>query len=254
MPAPMATFAPVFTENNMSAIQINFGEWFERALAVFKQQWLPLVVVYVALAIGIGVPCSLVQKMLLAHPFLVLLFQLAIVVSVVGPVTIGIARYILHLFENPDQPVDLGAAFRAALDGYQQFKDAAVLFLVIGGTYFLAHFALNLFLWDFLATLAAAVISFFVGTAAMFSVWLMAEHKCGFQAALMGSWSAVKDNFHVFLVFHLMAVGVGIAGALVCIGVVVTVPLYYCLMAVAFREVFPGLSDTEPSVAQAPTL
>ena len=238
----------------MSAIQINFGEWFERAMTVFKVQWLPLVVVYAALAIGMGVPCSLVQRMLLAHPLLVLLFQLALVVAVVGPVTLGLARYILHLFADPDQPVDLGAAFRTALEGYQQFKDAAVLFLVIGGTYFVAQFALDLFLWPFLATLAAAVISFFVGTAAMFSVWLMAEHRCGFQTALAGSWSAVKDNFHVFLIFHLMALGVGIAGAITCIGIVVTMPLYYCLMAVAFREVFPQLSAAEPMPAQAPTL
>ena len=185
---------------------------------------------------------------------LVLLFQLAIVVSVVGPVTIGIARYVLHLFETPDQPVDLGAAFRAALEGYEHFKDAAVLFLVIGGAFFVTQFTLGLFLWEFLATLAAAVVSFFVGTAAMFSVWLMAEHKCGFQAALMGSWSAVKDDFHVFLLFHLMALGVGIAGAITCIGIVVTMPLYYCLMAVAYREVFPQLSAAEPAPAQAPTL
>ena len=238
----------------MSVTQVNFGEWFERAMAVFKQQWLPLVVVYAALAIGTGVPCSLVQRMLMAHPLLVLLFQLAIGVAVVGPVTIGLARYILRLFEDPEQPVDLGAAFRTALEGYQQFKDAAVLFMVIGGTYFVAQFVLDLFLWPFLATLAAAIVGFFVGTAAMFSIWLMAEHKCGFQAALSGSWSAVKDNFHVFLVFHLMALGVGIAGVIVCIGVVVTMPLYYCIMAVAFREVFPHLSSSESLPAQAPTL
>jgi hypothetical protein len=239
----------------MSGIQVNFGEWFDRALGVFKKQWLPLVVVYTALAICMGVPCSLVQRLLAAHPFLVLLFQLAIVVSVGGPVTLGIARYILHLFEDPDQSVDLNVAFRTVLEGYQQFVDAAVLFLVIGGTYFVVHYALDLFLWPFLATVAAAVVSFFVGTAAMFSIWLMAEHKFGFQAALMGSWSAVKDNFHVFLVFHLMAVGVGLAGVIACgIGVVASMPLYYCLMAVAYREVYPQLSAAEPAFAQAPTL
>lgn len=238
----------------MSTMQVNFGEWFERAMRVFKVQWLPLVSVYAALAIGVGVPSSIVQRLLIDHPFFVLLFQLAITVSVGGPISVGVARYVLRLFEDPDQSVDLGAAFRTAMEGYQQFKDAALLFLVVGGTFFVAQFALGLFLWQFLSTLAAAVVSFFVGTAAMFSVWLMAEHKCGFQPALSGSWSAVKDNFHVFLIFHLMAVGVGIAGVIACgIGVVATMPIYYCLMAVAFREVFPHVSATpEPSVAPTP--
>ena len=236
----------------MSAIQVNFGEWFERALAVFKVQWLPLVAVYAALSIAVGVPVALVGKWLVNYPLLVMIFQLAINVAVAGPVTIGLARYILQLFADPEQPVDIGKAFNTVLEGYQQFKDAAILYLVISGAFFVAHYALSLFLWDFLALLASSVVSFFVATAA---IWLMAEHKCGFQAALAGSWSAVKDNFHVFLLFHLMAAGVGIAGVIACgIGLVATLPLYFCLMAVAFREVFPSLSTAEPAPAQAPTL
>ncbi|MCX7010270.1 MAG: hypothetical protein NTY53_24030, partial [Kiritimatiellaeota bacterium] len=224
----------------------------ERALAVFKVQWLPLVVISAALFIAVGVPGALVEKWLPNFPLLVLLFKLAIMVAVAGPVMIGLARYILRLFENPEQSVDIGAAFNTVLEGYQQLKDAAVLYLVIGGSFFVAQYALSLFLWPFLAVLASAVVSFFVATATMFSVWLMAEHKCGFQAALSGSWSAVKDNFHVFLVFHLMALGVGIAGVIGCgIGVVATMPLYLCLMAVAFREVFPHVSAEEPSVPAA---
>ena len=237
----------------MSAIDVNFGVWFERALAVFKIHWLSLVILFAAVGICVGVPQALVQQWLMGYPLLTLLFQLAVVVAVTGPVMIGIARYVLRLFGNPDQSVDLGVAFRTALEGYQQFKDAALLFLVICGVGFVAQYVLGLFLWPFLATLAAAVISFFAATAAMFSMWLMAEHKCGFQAALSGSWSAVKDNFHVFLVFHLMALGVGIAGVIACgIGVVATVPLYFCLMAVAFREVFPHMGSAEPVAPPTP--
>ena len=239
----------------MSAIQVNFGEWFERALAVFKVQWLPLIVVYAALALAVGVPGALIGKWFWQYPFTVMLIKLAITVAVAGPTTIGLARYILNLFADPEQSVDIGKAFNTVLEGFQHFKDAAILYLVISGTFFVAQYALSLFLWDFLALLASAVAAFFVATAAMFSVWLMAEHKCGFQAALAGSWSAVKDNFHVFLLFHLMAAGIGIAGVIACgIGVIATMPLYYCLMAVAFREVFPSLSTAESAPAQAPTL
>ncbi len=231
----------------MSAMEVNFGTWFERALAVFKVHWLPLVSLFAAAGICVGVPQALAQQWLLGYPLLTLLFQLAVVVAVTGPVMVGIARYVLRLFDNPDQAVDIHAAFRAALEGYQQFKDAALLFLIISGAGFVAQYVLSLFLWPMLAQLGSAVISFFIFTAAMFSVWLMAEHKCGFQAALSGSWSAVKDNFHVFLIFHLMALGVGIAGVIACgIGVVATLPLYFCLLAVAFREVFPHLGAAEP--------
>jgi hypothetical protein len=234
-------------------MEVNFGAWFERALAVYKVHWLPLVILFAAVGICVGVPQALVQSWLLGYPLLTLLFQLAVVVAVTGPVMIGIARYVLRLFDHPDQAVDLGAAFRAALEGYQQFKDAALLFLIIGGVGFVAQYVLGLFLWPFLTTLGSALISFFVATAFMFSMWLMAEHKCGFQAALSGSWSAVKDNFHVFLIFHLMALGVGIAGVIACgIGVVATVPLYFCLMAVAFREVFPHLGAAEPAAEPPP--
>jgi hypothetical protein len=234
-------------------MEVNFGAWFERALAVFKVHWLPLVILFVAVGVCVGVPQALVQQWLLGYPLLTLLFQLAVVVVVTGPVMIGIARYVLRLFENPEQAVDMGAAFRAALEGYQQFKDAALLFLIISGAGFVAQYVLGLFLWPMLAQFGAAVLSFFVFTAAMFSMWLMAEHKCGFQAALSGSWSAVKDNFHVFLMFHLMALGVGLAGVIACgIGVVVTMPLYFCLLAVAFREVFPHMGAAEPVAPPAP--
>ena len=228
----------------MSVIELNFVNCFEKALAVFNVQWLPLIVLYAALAIGIGVPYALVERWLGGYPLLTLVFQLAVVVSVTGPVTIGIARYVLRLFDNPDQSVDLGAAFKLALEGYQQFKEAALLFLVICGAYFVVQYALNIFLWPFLAMLAAGIIGFFVMTAAMFSIWLMAEHKSDFQAALLGSWNAVKDNFHVFLIFHLMALTVGLVGIITCIGVVATMPFYFCLMAVAFREVFPRAEAT----------
>ena len=236
----------------MSAIELNFGAYFEKALAVFKVQWLPLVVLFAALGIGVGVPSALVQRWLFGYPLLTLIFQLAVVVSVTGPVTIGIARYVLRLVENPEQSVDLNAAFKTALEGYQQFKNAALLFLVIGGAGFVAHYLLDLFLWPFLASLASLVISFFIATAAMFSIWLMAEHKCGFRPALMGSWTAVKDNFHVFLVFHLMALAVGLAGIITCIGVVATMPLYFCLMAVAFRDVYPHAEPAAPAAPPTP--
>ena len=236
----------------MSVIELNFGTCFEKALAVFKVHWLPLIVLYAALAIGIGVPYALVERWFGGYPLLMLVFQLAVVVAVTGPVTIGIARYVLCLFDKPDQSVDLAAAFRLALEGYQQFKEAALLFLVIGGTYFVAHYALDLFLWPFLAALAAGIIGFFVITAAMFSIWLMAEHKSDFQAAFTGSWNAVKDNFHVFLIFHLVALTVGLVGIITCIGVVATMPFYFCLMAVAFREVFPRAEAVPPLAPPTP--
>jgi uncharacterized membrane protein len=60
-----------------------------------------------------------------------------------------------------------------------------------------------------------------------------------FWAASMASFEKVKTNFFPFLGLALIAGILGYIGAILCgIGLFLTLPLYFCIMSIAYREVF----------------
>ncbi|TAN37396.1 MAG: hypothetical protein EPN23_05235 [Verrucomicrobia bacterium] len=235
----------------MSAIEVKFGDWINRGLALYKANWLPLILAVVVLLACVGVPLAVLFNPLVFHPVLSALLTVVITATVAGPLAVGLASVVLRLLNTPAVKLEPGTAIGAMFQGYQQFKDASLLFLVVGGLPALVRIMLGFILPQFLVAVLGFVVSMAVGAAFMFSVWLLAERNCDFVTALKESWAVVKTNFGSFLGFYVVAGVLAAVGLVACfVGIVATMPLYFCLLVVAYRGVFT-LAKATPTMPPA---
>ena len=80
----------------------------------------------------------------------------------------------------------------------------------------------------------------------MFGMFLIVDKKMDFWPASMESINVVKTNFWPFLGFAVVAAIIGSLGAIACgIGVIFTLPIQGCILAVAYRAVFDGAQVSE---------
>jgi hypothetical protein len=229
----------------MSTTEVKFGEWINRGWTLYKANWLPLLLAVVVMAVCVVVPMGVLVRPMMFHPILAMIVNVIIMALVAGPLMVGLAGVVLRLAGGPEHKLEPGTAIGAMFQGYQQFKDASLLLLVVGGVSALVRIVLGLVLPQFLVALLGFVVSLAVGAAFMFSAWLLAERKCDFGTALKESWAVVKTNFWPFLGFHIVVGVLGMAGIVACgVGIVATLPFYYCALASAYREVFARSATT----------
>ena len=68
----------------------------------------------------------------------------------------------------------------------------------------------------------------------------------------MESWEIVQTNLWPFIGFGVVAVVISQIGAVACgFGVIITLPIGYCIIAVAYREVCCGVVTEEAAPAYA---
>lgn len=80
----------------------------------------------------------------------------------------------------------------------------------------------------------------------LFTMPLIADRKMEFWPAMQASHAAVKQNYLGFTFFFIALLLLQIVGALLClVGLLVTVPLYYAAITVAYRDVF-GIQARTP--------
>lgn len=236
----------------MNTTEVKFGEWINRGWAIYKANWLSLISTVAVMAVCVVVPGMIIAKMSLFHPVLAMILNVAIMALVGGPLAVGFARVLLQLQAAPMAKLEVGAAIGTVFQGYQQFKDAALLFLVVSGASVLVQIISGLILPQFLVSLLGLAVSLAVSAAFMFSAWILADRKCDFTTALRGSWAVVKTNFWSFLGFNVMAGVLSAVGFIACfVGIIATLPLYFCLLAVAYRDVFTSATEAQ---AQPPAL
>jgi uncharacterized membrane protein len=82
---------------------------------------------------------------------------------------------------------------------------------------------------------------FIVSGLLMMTVPLVVESRLPATAAIKMSWSALKSQWLVATVFHLVLILAAVSGIVLCgVGVVFTGPLYCLALAILHREFFPG--------------
>lgn len=85
----------------------------------------------------------------------------------------------------------------------------------------------------------------------MFTLPLIVDAGLPAPAAIGGSWNALKGQWLMASVFHLVvSFFSGIGSCLCCVGLLVTAPLYVLSIAVLYRDFFPG---NAPVVKSTPT-
>jgi len=73
----------------------------------------------------------------------------------------------------------------------------------------------------------------------MFGLYLIVDRKMSFWPASLASINLVKSNFFPFAGLMIVAGVLGYIGVIACgIGILVTLPLTVCIIAVAYRDLF----------------
>lgn len=203
--------------------QVKFGEWLGQGFELFKQNIGPLILV------------SLVAQLLAAVSAGIL----------AGPMMAGMALVTLKLVDKKG-PVNVGALF----EGFNYFLQSFLFVLVWGAIMFLAYL-LALATCGVIVPLIS-VGGLFLGALLMFAPFLIVEKKLAFWPASMKSMDIVKPDFWPLLGFFVVASLIGGAGSAICgIGAIVTMPIAWCMYAIAYRELTTG-SDAPPDDTPGP--
>ncbi len=210
----------------MEKTDVRFGEWMTRAWQLYKANFVVLI-----LASLIGMLLSAVTVGVLA-----------------GPMAAGMVLIVLRLLDGDATKPQPGDVFQ----GFTFFVQTLLYLVVWGAITFAGMAVLNVIpcVGQLLALAGVYALQAFL----MFALFLIVDRKMDFWPASMESIQVVKANFLPFLGLALLAFLLGGVGAVACgLGMFLTMPFCFCLLAVAYREVFGGTAESgEPGEAAAP--
>ena len=201
----------------------NLGNSFNRGWAVYKKNFLPIfLATLLAFVIG-GVSCGIC----------------------IAPLLCGVFAMILTALRSNDAKLNVGDVFK----GFQKFLPAFVACLVLGAISSIANAVLMVIPivgWIALIVVCYAVLP----TVTIWSLMLVADQDASIGDAivvplkLLGDkrfWSVVLVSFVAGIVGGLGAIALGI-------GILVTLPLAYCIIAAAYEEAYSGGGAQEDAI------
>lgn len=195
----------------MEQVDVKFGEWIEQGFGLYKENFGILV-----LASLIAVVISAITAGILA-----------------GPMAAGVLLIVFQLYDQKKNQPEVGTLLR----GFDFFLNSFLFFLVWGIAIFLASLILGLV--PCIGQLASLFLVFVAHALLMFGMFLIVDRKMDFWPASVASFNMVKQNFWPFLGFSVVSNLIGSIGAVACgIGVVFTLPIQVCILAVAYRDLF----------------
>jgi uncharacterized membrane protein len=206
----------------MEKVQVKFGEWIEKGFNLYKEN------------ISVLILASLLAGVISALTFGIL----------AGPMMAGLTLIILGLFDKNVLKPEVGKLF----DGFNYFLNSFLFILVWGVIIFMA--SLILAFLPVIGQLASIFLAYAAQALLMFGIFLIVDKKMDFWPASMESINKVKTNFWPFLGLSVVASIIGSIGVIVFIvGIVVTFPIQFCILTIAYREVFGG-AETPASFAE----
>jgi len=195
----------------MQKVNVKFGEWIEEGFNLYKNNF------------GTLVLASLIALVLIQ----VTIFILA------GPMIAGLVIVTLQLLRQEAPKPNAGSIFR----GFDYFLNSFLFWVIwkiaiLVGSSILAPFPL-------IGPLLALFFAFAGQAFLMFGIFLIVDKQMNFWPALMESIQTVKTNFWWFFLLSAVASIIGSIGAIAFgIGIVFTIPIQVCILAVAYRDVF----------------
>jgi hypothetical protein len=170
-----------------------------------------------------------------------------------GPMFAGLIGIILRLRDGDPTPPVVGDVFQ----GFQFFLPSFLFGIVWGVMIGVA--CLILAFIPCLGQLLSVCLCLAAGAFLMFGLFLIVDRKMDFWPASMASIEKVKPTFFPYLGLAVVAGVIGQIGALACgIGVFVTLPIYFAILAVVYRDVFgdgpsaPAWGTRPPAPPAAP--
>lgn len=100
--------------------------------------------------------------------------------------------------------------------------------------------------FSFLGLFACLVGALVVASIYQFTYLFIVDRKMDFWPAMKASHDVVKQDYFGFFIFLLALIGINILGLLACfVGLLVTMPLHYAAVTVAYKDLV-GFASPEP--------
>lgn len=209
----------------MEKVNVKFGEWLEKGFSLYKEN------------IGLLILASLI----------VVILSSVTVGILAGPMFAGLFLITLSIFDQREPKPEVGNVFK----GFDHFLNS-FLFVIIWGVFSLIV-SLILGLIPCIGQLASVFFVYSAQAFLMFGLFLIVDKRMDFWPASMESINKVKTNFWPFLGFSVVASIIGCIGAIACgIGIAITLPIQACILTVAYRDIFNGVGESEPTQEEAP--
>ena len=204
----------------MQKVNVKMGEWIEQGFNLYKNNFATLV-----LASAIALVLSTITIGILT-----------------GPMIAGLIIIALQLLRKEEPKPDAGRVFR----GFGYFLNA-FLFMVIWGLAILIG-SIILSLFPVIGQLLSLFLVYAAQAFLMFGLFLIVDKQMNFWPASQQSIQTVKTNFWPFLGLSAIASIIGSIGAIAFgIGIVLTVPIQVCILAVAYEEIFVETAQSSGS-------
>ena len=201
----------------MQKVNVKMGEWIEQGFNLYKNNFGTLV-----LASAIALVLSTITIGILT-----------------GPMIAGLMIIALQLLRKEAPKPDAGSVFK----GFRYFLNAFLFMVIWGLAILIGSFILSLF--PFIGQLLSLFLAYTAQAFLMFGLFLIVDKQMNFWPASQLSIQTVKTNFWPFLGLSAIASIIGSIGAIAFgIGIVLTVPIQVCILAVAYEEIFIGTAQS----------
>ncbi len=195
----------------MDQVADNFGDWIKEGFNLYKD--------------NLGM--------------LVIAFLIALILSICtagilfGPMSAGMIVIVMKLLKKEQRLPNIGDVFQ----GFQFFLPS-FLFMLIWGV-ISAIIVMILVFIPCVGPLLNLAFVLLLGTSLMFALFLIVDQKMDFWTASKTSFAMVQPSFFPFLGLFFVTGILGQIGSIACgVGIVLTMPLYYTILGVAYRDVF----------------
>ena len=202
------------------------GTTFKRGLDVYKKNFVPLLLATVLAAVIGGITCGICA----------------------APLFCGVYAMILAAMRSEGTQLKAGDVFK----GFQWFAPAFVSWLVLGAIN--AVVSGILLVIPFVGWAAYIVVGCAVAPAVVaWSGLLVADQGASIGDAIIVPLKLVGDKrFWSIILVSFVAGLAGGLGAIVCgIGLLVTLPFAFCMIAAAYEEAYSGSADETPAIENA---
>jgi uncharacterized membrane protein len=172
-----------------------------------------------------------------------------------GPMFAGLIGIVLKIRDRQQPTPTVGDVFQ----GFQNFLPSFLFVIVWGLTILVGTLILSFI--PCLGQLLSICLAFAASTFLMFGLFLIVEKKMDFWPASMASIDKVKPTFFPYLGLAVVAGIIGNIGSLACgIGAFATMPLYFTIISVVYRDVFsngqtpqaPPIQEIKPPQPEPP--
>lgn len=195
----------------MNKLQVKFGDWIESGFHLYKSNFGTLVLASIFVVVISAITAGILA----------------------GPMLAGLVLVTLQLLDRKEPQPEAGRVFK----GFDYFLQS-FLFVVIWGIGILIG-SVILGIIPVLGQLASLAFLYAAQAFLMFGMFLIVDRKMNWLPASMESINIVKSNFWPFFGLSAVAGIIGSLGAIAFgIGVVFTIPIQGCILAVAYREIF----------------